>query len=115
MAVTGCAGVACTGGVDFVEVRKEPLSGLQRGFEREIELNDLSLLQQEPCQTRGRNKFNGLGWSALSTVHKADKLCSTSYHFLTLAAEEGGFKTAVSRQAESVVDFPRPYSGQSST
>src|SRR3989442_15177581 len=64
---------------------KEPLPGLLRGFKKgKIELNDLSLLVQQTYQTQGSCKFNKLVHRAYPFVYKTNKLCSSSYLFLTL-------------------------------
>ena len=65
--------------------RKGAPSGAPAGFKKgKIELNDLSLLVQHTYQTQGSSKFNKLVQRAYPFVYKTDKLCSTSYRFLTV-------------------------------
>jgi hypothetical protein len=65
----------------FARGGEEPLTGLLRGLERKIELNDLSLRKQTAFQTHPTSKFNSLGRVTLIFVYQVDKLRFTSFHF----------------------------------
>ena len=63
---------------------KEPLTELLRGFKKgKIELNDLSLLEQQAYQTQTSHKFNELDLIAYLFIYKTDKCRSTPYLLLT--------------------------------